>query len=107
MARLLKNAPHRANRRHAASIDAFFVATVAIGLWRYHMEEIDQWGEDGRPTSSRSEAVESGTSSDTSAATEVASAQGDGSLIAQAAEMIGCGREDSNLHGCYPTRSLV
>ena len=28
-------------------------------------------------------------------------------LIAQAAEMIGCGREDSNLHGCYPTRSLV
>jgi len=28
-------------------------------------------------------------------------------LIAQAAEMIGCGREDSNLHGYYPTRSLV
>jgi integrase len=27
-------------------------------------------------------------------------------LIAQAAEMIGCGREDSNLHGNYPTRSL-
>ncbi|MGB5697969.1 MAG: hypothetical protein WBM46_20130, partial [Polyangiales bacterium] len=23
-------------------------------------------------------------------------------LIAQAAEMIGCGREDSNLHGYYP-----
>ena len=28
-------------------------------------------------------------------------------LIAQAAEMIGCGREDSNLHECYLTRSLV
>jgi hypothetical protein len=25
----------------------------------------------------------------------------------QAAERIGCGREDSNLHGCYPTRSLA
>ena len=28
-------------------------------------------------------------------------------LIAQAAEMIGCGREDSNLHEFYLTRSLV
>jgi hypothetical protein len=28
-------------------------------------------------------------------------------LIAQAAEMIGCGREDSNLHECYLTRSLA
>ena len=28
-------------------------------------------------------------------------------LIAQATEMIGCGREDSNLHECYLTRSLV
>jgi len=28
-------------------------------------------------------------------------------LIAQATEMIGCGREDSNLHGCYLTRSLA
>ena len=27
--------------------------------------------------------------------------------IAEAAEMIGCGREDSNLHECYLTRSLV
>jgi len=38
--------------------------TKKIGsLWRYHVEEIDQWGEDDRPTSSRSEAMESGTSS--------------------------------------------
>ena len=28
-------------------------------------------------------------------------------LIAQATEMIGCGREDSNLHECYLTRSLA
>jgi hypothetical protein len=28
-------------------------------------------------------------------------------LIARAAEMIGCGREDSNLHECYLTRSLA
>ena len=27
--------------------------------------------------------------------------------IAEAAEMIGCGREDSNLHECYLTRSLA
>jgi excisionase family DNA binding protein len=33
-------------------------------LWRYHVDEIDRWGEDGRPTSSRSEAMESGTSSE-------------------------------------------
>jgi hypothetical protein len=28
-------------------------------------------------------------------------------LITQATEMIGCGREDSNLHECYLTRSLA
>ena len=27
--------------------------------------------------------------------------------VAQLPETKGCGREDSNLHGCYPTRSLV
>jgi hypothetical protein len=32
-------------------------------LWRYHVEEIDQWGENDRPISSRGETMESGTSS--------------------------------------------
>ncbi len=38
--------------------------TKKIGsLWRYHVEEIDQWGENAAPTRSMSETMESGTSS--------------------------------------------
>ena len=124
-------------------------------LWRYHVEEIDQWEEDDRPTNSRSEAMECGTSSGprptgvvSIGPLELARAAIDSrfpcdgtttkeylhsnleeaqavlfptrfftspgeaapttaELIAQATEMIGCGREDSNLHECYLTRSLV
>jgi len=48
-------------RRHVAPR---LKRTKKIGsLWRYHVEEIDQRGEDDSPTSSRSEAMESGTSS--------------------------------------------